>query len=50
MLKKYNDVKIVNLDKLTYAGNLENLKEVEGNPNHEFVQGDICLLYTSRCV
>lgn len=42
MLKKYNDVKIVNLDKLTYAGNLENLKEVEGNPNHEFVQGDIC--------
>jgi len=34
--------KIINLDKLTYAGNLENLKSVEKNPNYEFVQGDIC--------
>lgn len=42
MLKKYNDVKIVNLDALTYAGNLENLKDVENNPNHIFVQGNIC--------
>ena len=42
MLKKYNDVKIVNIDALTYAGNLENLKDVENNPNHVFVQGDIC--------
>ena len=42
MLKKYSDVKIVNLDKLTYAGNLENLKDVQENPNHIFVQGDIC--------
>lgn len=42
MLNKYNDVKIVNLDALTYAGNLENLKEVENNTNHIFVQGDIC--------
>lgn len=42
MLNKYNDVKIVNLDALTYAGNLENLKDVENNPNHVFVQGDIC--------
>ena len=42
MLNKYNDVKIVNLDALTYAGNLENLKDVEGNPNHVFVQGNIC--------
>jgi dTDP-glucose 4,6-dehydratase len=33
---------IVNLDKLTYAGNLENLKEAEGNPNYKFVKGDIC--------
>ena len=32
---------IVNLDKRTYAGNLENLKELQGNPNHIFVQGDI---------
>lgn len=42
MLNKYNDVKIINLDKLTYAGNLENLKSLEGNENHIFVQGDIC--------
>ncbi|MBK1809889.1 dTDP-glucose 4,6-dehydratase [Clostridium sp. YIM B02505] len=42
MLKKYTDITIINLDKLTYAGNLENLKEVQGNPNHIFVQGDIC--------
>ncbi|MDS0525597.1 dTDP-glucose 4,6-dehydratase [Clostridium sp. SHJSY1] len=42
MLNKYNDVKIINLDALTYAGNLENLKEVENSPNHVFVQGDIC--------
>lgn len=42
MLKKYDDVKIVNVDKLTYAGNLENLKEIENNENHIFVQADIC--------
>ncbi|GIM30247.1 dTDP-glucose 4,6-dehydratase [Clostridium polyendosporum] len=42
MLKKYNNIKIINLDKLTYAGNLENLKEVENNSKHIFVQGDIC--------
>ena len=33
--------KVVNLDKLTYAGNLENLKDLEGDPNHVFVRGDI---------
>ncbi len=42
MLGKYDDVKIVNLDKLTYAGNLENLKSVENHPNYTFVQADIC--------
>lgn len=42
MLGKYNDVRIINVDKLTYAGNLENLKSVEGNPNYSFVQADIC--------
>lgn len=42
MLKKYPDYKIVNLDALTYAGNLENLKEIENNPNYKFVKGDIC--------
>jgi dTDP-glucose 4,6-dehydratase len=34
--------KILNLDKLTYAGNLENLSSIEDNQNYEFVQGDIC--------
>jgi dTDP-glucose 4,6-dehydratase len=33
---------VVNLDKLTYAGNLENLVDVDGNPRYRFVQGDIC--------
>ncbi|MEK7597509.1 MAG: dTDP-glucose 4,6-dehydratase [Patescibacteria group bacterium] len=41
-LKKYLQDKIVNLDKLTYAGNLENLKTVEKNPNYVFSHGDIC--------
>ena len=42
MLNKYDDVKIVNVDKLTYAGNLENLKGVENNPRYCFYQADIC--------
>ncbi len=41
-MKKYPTDTIINFDKLTYAGNLENLKEVEKNPNYTFVQGDIC--------
>ncbi len=41
MLAAHPDYKIVNLDKLTYAGNLENLKDVSTNPNYTFVQGDI---------
>lgn len=41
VLKYHPDFEVVNLDKLTYAGNLENLKEVEGNPNYEFIKGDI---------
>lgn len=40
-VNKYAEYKIVNLDKLTYAGNLENLKDVEGKTNYEFVKGDI---------
>jgi dTDP-glucose 4,6-dehydratase len=40
-LNKYQDDKIVNLDLLTYAGNLENLKSLENNPNYSFIQGDI---------
>lgn len=53
ILNKYPDYKIINLDKLTYAGNLENLRDidpapfskkegVEKNPNYKFVKGDIC--------
>jgi len=42
MLNKYPDYTIVNLDVLTYAGNLDNLKEIEGSENYHFVQGDIC--------
>ncbi len=42
MLKKYPDYEITNLDKLTYAGNLENLRDLEKNRNYRFVQGDIC--------
>jgi dTDP-glucose 4,6-dehydratase len=41
ILKKYPNDEIVNLDFLTYAGNLENLKDVEKNPNYKFVKGDI---------
>ncbi|WP_299114869.1 dTDP-glucose 4,6-dehydratase [uncultured Winogradskyella sp.] len=41
-LEKHNNIKIVNLDKLTYAGELSNLKSLEGNTNHTFVKGDIC--------
>ncbi|HAV11801.1 MAG TPA: dTDP-glucose 4,6-dehydratase [Candidatus Moranbacteria bacterium] len=42
ILNKYPDYEIVNLDALTYAGNLENLKSLEGNLRHKFVKGDIC--------
>ncbi len=41
MVNKYPNYKIVNLDKLTYAGNLANLTDVEDKPNYEFVKGDI---------
>src|SRR3989338_3677753 len=40
-LKNYPGDFIVNLDKLTYAGNSENLKEIENNKNYEFIKGDI---------
>lgn len=41
ILEKYSDVDILNLDKLTYAGNLENLKSVENDSRYSFVKGDI---------
>ena len=42
ILNKYPDYKVINLDALTYAGNLENLKDVENNQNYKFVHGNIC--------
>jgi len=41
-LKNYPEDKIINFDVLTYAGNLDNLKDIESNPNYNFVKGDIC--------
>jgi len=41
ILKEHPDWEITNLDKLTYAGNLENLKDIEDNPGYRFVKGDI---------
>lgn len=41
-LEKYKDIQIVNLDKLTYAGELSNLVSLQNNPNYSFVKGDIC--------
>lgn len=42
MLDKHDDVQIVNLDKLTYAGNLNNLKDIQEDSRYRFVRGDIC--------
>ena len=42
ILKKYSDYKITNLDKVTYAANFDNLKDIEKNKNYNFVKGDIC--------
>ena len=42
LLREHDDVEIVNLDKLTYAGNLDNLRDVEDDPRYTFVRGDIC--------
>ena len=41
-VKKYPEYRIINVDKLTYAGNLENLKDVEASPNYVFERADIC--------
>ena len=41
-VNKYPDYRIINLDKLTYAGNLANLKDIEDRPNYTFVRMDIC--------
>jgi len=41
-LEQHQDIFIINLDKLTYAGNLQHLKEIENNNRYKFIQGDIC--------
>lgn len=41
LVQKYPDYRIINLDKLTYAANLDNLKEIQSHPNYQFIQGDI---------
>ncbi|MFH1201284.1 MAG: dTDP-glucose 4,6-dehydratase [Candidatus Omnitrophota bacterium] len=43
ILDKYPDYKVVNLDNLSYCGNLENLRSIEKNPNYKFIKGDICI-------
>ena len=47
-VNKYPDYHIINVDKLTYAGNLANLKDIENQPNYTFVKGDICDFDTMR--
>ena len=42
ILNTYPDYRVINLDALTYCGNLDNLKDVENNPNYRFVHGNIC--------
>ena len=42
ILNKYDDYKVINLDALTYAGNIDNLNDVKNNPNYKFVHGNIC--------
>lgn len=42
LLKRENDIQVLNVDKLTYAGNLDNLKDVENDSRHRFIKGDIC--------
>ncbi len=42
LLKNHPDYKVINFDKLTYAGNLDNLRDVADNPKYSFIRGDIC--------
>lgn len=57
ILKRHPDYRVINIDALTYCGNLENLKDIENNPNYKFVHGNICdrdlvrdLISISDCV
>src|SRR3989338_4604579 len=48
LIHAHPDVKVVNLDKLAYAGNKDNLKDLERQPRHTFIKGDICLRYAVK--
>ena len=47
-VKKYSDYKIINLDKLTYAGNLENLRDIEKEKNYEFIKAESLKVQISK--
>ena len=49
-LNKYADYKIYNLDKLTYAGNLENLRDIENHENYHFIREDICDFHKMKTI
>ena len=49
-VNKYPEYRIINLDKLTYAGNLANLKDIEGKKNYTFVKADICDYVTVKAL
>ena len=49
-VKKYPEYRIINVDKLTYAGNLANLKDIENKPNYSFVKADICDYETMKAI
>ena len=42
LLANHPEYRIVNFDKLTYAGNLDNLRDIDGHVNYQFIRGDIC--------
>ena len=42
LLNNYDDIKVINYDKLTYAGNLDNLRDIENDSRYNFIKGDIC--------
>ena len=48
-VNKYPEYRVINLDKLTYAGNLANLKDVEDKENYVFVKADICGTRKTTC-
>ncbi len=50
MLRKHDDLKIINIDKLGYGSNLDNLEDLKDNPHYEFVKGDVCDFETVKNV